>query len=350
MGGRGGPRKPCSHKYCTKQAIRKGVCYRHGAVYVPIKCSTDGCTNNSIKNGRCRYHNTVAAAERTSSNLPAYASLSPVEICTLQAAKIRRLEDLVSESREENNHLKALLQQEANEKVARKSRGTGAVQLPMPKQEVFNKEVIQWREWKTITESLDVHDENDRVIISFMKGCIAKNIIEDWVASTKEMAEKLGKKHLYHTDTKRYKNNSNDQMLSGHFFSWRKYQAFPHLTSLMKFSSVQDWATKNKPFWDRIEEIFKLNFPTLYTLYNSVANIPMRAGGFATVAVNFDVGPLKAHRDEGDYQNGICLVAVGGDFTGGEISFPELKMKFDVQPGDVIAFRSYLLLHEVLKL
>jgi hypothetical protein len=53
--------------------------------------------------------------------------------------------------------------------------------------------------------------------------------------------------------------------------------------------------------------------------------------------------------DEGDYQNGICLVAVGGVFTGGEISFPELKMKFDVQPGDVIAFRSYLLLHEVLK-
>jgi len=323
------------------------VCYTHGAVNIQIKrqCSTDGCTNQSVKNGRCRHHKTVAA-EAVKSFLPTNTPLSPIEISIPQPTELSRLQDLVLKLTEENNRLKALLQEQAKDKVAIQPREKKGVQLPMPTSETLIKEIMRQRRWETFTNSLDVHDENERIVISFVKNCIPKNIVDNWVVSTKRMAEELGDKYLYHTDRKRY---SDDRPIrSGHFFCWRKYKEFTHLTSLMKFKCVQEWARKNQPLWEKVEEVFKSNFPMLYKLYNSVARVPERVGGFAAVAVNYNIGPMKRHRDTADYQNGICLVVVGGEFTGGELSFPELKMKFAVQPGDVIAFRSYLLVHEVL--
>ena len=65
------------------------------------------------------------------------------------------------------------------------------------------------------------------------------------------------------------------------------------------------------------------------------------------MVANF-LSPQTAHRDFEDYHAGYCCLVPLGDYTGGEIHFSELQLTIPCQPGDVILFRSDLLLHQVL--
>ena len=56
----------------------------------------------------------------------------------------------------------------------------------------------------------------------------------------------------------------------------------------------------------------------------------------------------QPHRDKSDYKKGWVAMCCFGNFTGGELVIPMLKMKFKFQPGDVIFFRSTVLEHYVL--
>jgi len=53
------------------------------------------------------------------------------------------------------------------------------------------------------------------------------------------------------------------------------------------------------------------------------------------------------HKDELDYRAGFCWVTTFGTYTGGSLYFSELNIEFNIQPGDLIAFKSYLLRHGV---
>lgn len=55
------------------------------------------------------------------------------------------------------------------------------------------------------------------------------------------------------------------------------------------------------------------------------------------------------HNDPHDFRSGYCCISVVGDFEGGEIEFPHLKLRFLVRPGDIIFFRSHLLYHRSAK-
>ena len=55
------------------------------------------------------------------------------------------------------------------------------------------------------------------------------------------------------------------------------------------------------------------------------------------------------HKDSSDYKKGWVAMCCFGDFTGGELVIPVLKMMFKFQPGDVIFFRSTILEHYVLQ-
>lgn len=62
------------------------------------------------------------------------------------------------------------------------------------------------------------------------------------------------------------------------------------------------------------------------------------------VVGNKRVGP---HKDVGDRRDGWVAMIVLGDFTGGEVVLPGLKVQLLHRPGDVIFFRSAVLEHFV---
>ena len=47
----------CSHEGCTNQALRRGVCQRHGGK--PKLCKIENCTNQSKRGGVCVRHGAV---------------------------------------------------------------------------------------------------------------------------------------------------------------------------------------------------------------------------------------------------------------------------------------------------
>jgi len=50
----GAKAKRCNIEGCTNHAIKGGVCIRHGAKLK--RCSSEGCTNQAVKGGVCRRH------------------------------------------------------------------------------------------------------------------------------------------------------------------------------------------------------------------------------------------------------------------------------------------------------
>jgi len=62
------------------------------------------------------------------------------------------------------------------------------------------------------------------------------------------------------------------------------------------------------------------------------------------IAINFNI--LSGfHWDNSDKANCFCVLVALGDYEGGELCFPQLKVVIQLKPGQVVAFRSRLLLH-----
>lgn len=53
------------------------------------------------------------------------------------------------------------------------------------------------------------------------------------------------------------------------------------------------------------------------------------------------------HRDSQDPQLSYVALYAGGDFTGGMLELPDLKLKVRLEPGDMVLFRGRVLLHKV---
>ena len=60
------------------------------------------------------------------------------------------------------------------------------------------------------------------------------------------------------------------------------------------------------------------------------------------------LSPQKAHTDFEDYHGGYCCLVLLGQYNGGALYFPELKLTIPCLPGDIVLFRSDLLQHQVL--
>lgn len=67
---------------------------------------------------------------------------------------------------------------------------------------------------------------------------------------------------------------------------------------------------------------------------------------FTTITVNKSFR-TAAHRDAGDFQEGISnLLALGdGEYTGGYLIFPEYRVAVDVRPGDLLLVNNHEIIH-----
>jgi hypothetical protein len=55
--------------------------------------------------------------------------------------------------------------------------------------------------------------------------------------------------------------------------------------------------------------------------------------------------PPSMHIDSKDFNGGFAAVFPFGEYKEGYLEFPELKIAFDVRPGDLIVFQGHLLTH-----
>ena len=53
------------------------------------------------------------------------------------------------------------------------------------------------------------------------------------------------------------------------------------------------------------------------------------------------------HRDIGDKKDGWCAICYFGEYAGSELFLPDLEVRIDVRPGDVVLIRSFALVHFV---
>ncbi|RPB18183.1 hypothetical protein L211DRAFT_877800 [Terfezia boudieri ATCC MYA-4762] len=56
----------------------------------------------------------------------------------------------------------------------------------------------------------------------------------------------------------------------------------------------------------------------------------------------------KPHKDRSDYADSWVIICCWGEFGGGDLVVPDLKLRFAFKHGDVVVFRSTLLEHYIM--
>ena len=96
-----------------------------------------------------------------------------------------------------------------------------------------------------------------------------------------------------------------------------------------------------------VNEYIKTTYSDYYSKMKELdlgPNVPKSFGIFPTLSINYNV-ICQFHRDLKDHRNTLCVVCPLGNFTGGELVFPELKLVIHVKQGQAVAFRSNILVH-----
>jgi hypothetical protein len=78
-------RKTCSADECTNQAVKGGVCIKHGAKLK--RCSSEGCTNQAVKGGVCIKH---GAERKRCSTEGCTNNAKKGGVCMKHGAKVKR--------------------------------------------------------------------------------------------------------------------------------------------------------------------------------------------------------------------------------------------------------------------
>ena len=134
-----------------------------------------------------------------------------------------------------------------------------------------------------------------------------------------------------------------------HLGVWRDSAKNPFVTKATRSKAAGEWLLSNRNLLTRLNVLFKQQFPLLFEDYFGISLPVYMVGAWATVAINcnLDRTGISLHHDKHDYLEGLCWTIPFGDFQGGNLHFPRLKLEVEYQDGDVCAFQS-LQEHEVL--
>ena len=110
---------------------------------------------------------------------------------------------------------------------------------------------------------------------------------------------------------------------------------------------VQNLIQGLQPISGSVNKHLETTYPVYYSKMKKLdlgPNAPKSFGAFPTAAINFNI-ICQFHRDMKDHRNSLCVVCPLGNFKGGELTFPELKLVIHVKQGQAVAFRSNILVH-----
>jgi len=115
-------------------------------------------------------------------------------------------------------------------------------------------------------------------------------------------------------------------------------------TTIKQAEVIQKLITEFKALWDRVSHIVSWKYPEQVKILQQVSEEFRLFGIFSLLILNFSCGN-KYHRDLRDWKNGFCAVFPFGQWTGGDLVFPDIGATVKLEKGDLILFRSFSLVH-----
>lgn len=193
---------------------------------------------------------------------------------------------------------------------------------------------------------------NGGVLAKLIPYSIGKKLIENLEESTKKLKKRKSTVDMRGAGQK------------FHLGFWRRRgMKETKLTSNSKLKCIRSWLKTNQPLFKKIKDIYKREFPGMFIsiqflkyldLYESCYGITKKNktdtlfGPFtcAAININFQSG---LHIDNKDAEASFCWVIPFGDFEGGSLILPKLKVRIDLKPCDILCFQSHTFQHYVEK-
>jgi hypothetical protein len=127
-----------------------------------------------------------------------------------------------------------------------------------------------------------------------------------------------------------------------HRFSSPETMAYAHMTE-PKFIT---WTNMMRPYFEIIRALLRKHIPTMMKL--DAPHIGEENPFFPYTSGQINVNTLaSAHVDKTDLSGTVNCLTTIGNYTGGELYFPDLDITLSIQPGDIIFMEGSRLKHEV---
>lgn len=170
-----------------------------------------------------------------------------------------------------------------------------------------------------------------------------------------EKAAKAINNYYFHTlDNPSHRSKHFWENMVEHFGAYTLYTTLPYASSDIASShNVNHQGCVNNllqdllPLSGCVNKFFEDYYEELYTKLKGLSwgpFAPRSFGVFPMIAINYNV-ISDFHWDEHDEPNSLCCLVALGDFTGGELYFPQLDIVVPLRPGQLVVFSSRLLLH-----
>ena len=191
-------------------------------------------------------------------------------------------------------------------------------------------------------------DSNDRTLVHLTQLNNDNNAIEKATQAVEHYYFHLIKEDPSHRSTAFWRD------LVEHFGAYISYNPFPYTSSDMASShnlnhlKCVNVLIKNLiPLSESVNKFIRDDYRSLYEKLGKLSLgpfVPKPFGIFPMMAINFNT-ISDYHWDKMDEANSLCIIVPLGDFEGGELHFPQLKIVVKLKSGQAIAFPSRLLLH-----
>ncbi|KAL6058068.1 hypothetical protein QOT17_015047 [Balamuthia mandrillaris] len=154
---------------------------------------------------------------------------------------------------------------------------------------------------------------------------------------------------------KQYKKKTNrEEQVTVRLGWWSRYRKSIVEVKGTSHPLSKKWLNKHKPIFEKVASHLKQQFPELFARYMEVNVEVEKASGkhnpfapFATIVINVNFC-VSAHLDKNDYRGGVTAILVLGTFTdGGALVLPELNIRIEAKPGDLIFFNGFDIKHKV---
>jgi len=115
-------------------------------------------------------------------------------------------------------------------------------------------------------------------------------------------------------------------------------------TTVKRAEVVGTLVTKFANLWERVRTVLSWKYSKQLEILEKVPVENRLFGAFSLLILNYSCGS-RFHRDIRDWKNGFCAVIPFGEWTGGDLTFPDIGATVKLQKGDIILFQSFNLLH-----
>ncbi len=177
------------------------------------------------------------------------------------------------------------------------------------------------------------------ILIAIFRNAVPSDLVEH----VESITTSLVATHTPHQTEQSGRGKGNYYLFGFHRFCSPETTVYVHMLEQPFIS----WINKMRPYFEIVKALLGKHIPGMLKLSSKLSQDDNPLHPYTSGQINSNTIAM-VHTDSHDLFGSMNCLTTFGRYSGGGLSFPDIKIEFDVQPGDIIFFEGSRLRHSVI--